>query len=149
MDRWLGAIEADTSSDALAAKVVKNKPADLASGCWKPEDAGDVRLGNEIRDIKQCTDTWYKVSDIPRTVAAMGSRDATFITKCQLKPLAKTDYGATFTEEQWARLQAAFPNGVCDWSKADAGLQRSVPWLDFSAGADGVPMQAPGPLPHF
>jgi len=35
--------------------------------------------------------------------------------KCQLKPLSAADYAASFTPEQWTRLQATFPSGVCNW----------------------------------
>ena len=34
MDRWLGAIAADTSSASRAEKVVRNKPRDLTDACW-------------------------------------------------------------------------------------------------------------------
>jgi len=143
MDRWLTAIEADTSNDSLSTKVVKNKPADIASGCWNPADASNVQMTNEVKDLDLCTNNWYPISNTPRTIAAMGSRDSTFVTKCQLKPLSMGDYNVSFSPTQWARLQAAFPGGVCDWSKADAGLAQSVPWLDYSGGPSGTPMIPP------
>ena len=34
MDAWLANVEADTSSAALAVKIVNNKPVDLVDGCW-------------------------------------------------------------------------------------------------------------------
>ena len=54
--------------------------------------------------------------------------------KCQLKPMDWTDYGAVqFTEDQKQRLQQAFPEGVCDWSKP--GVEQQPPagtWLTFA-----------------
>ena len=56
--------------------------------------------------------------------------------KCQLKPLNRNDYQASFTDAEWARLQAVFPNGACDWSKpgADERAPKGT-WLSFSAPA--------------
>ena len=54
------------------------------------------------------------------------------VVKCQLKPLSAGDYGVAFTPAQWARLQAIYPAGVCDWSKPGVeqqGLEGT--WLDF------------------
>ena len=73
----------------------------------------------------------------------MGNRDAPFVTNCQLQTLSRTDYNITLTDSQWARLQAAFPGGVCDWSKPDAAVTPSVPWLDFTSDSAGTPMTAP------
>ena len=52
--------------------------------------------------------------------------------KCQLKPVDFTAYAVSFTAAQQARLQAAFPAGVCDWSKP--GVDERPPlgaWLDY------------------
>jgi hypothetical protein len=59
------------------------------------------------------------------------------VLKCQLKPLRRGDYAVTFTDSQWARLQAAFPTGVCDWSKDSVGYTANVSWLGFSGGPGG------------
>ena len=37
--------------------------------------------------------------------------------KCTLKPVAAADYSVAFSPAELTRLQAIFPNGVCDWSK--------------------------------
>ena len=46
------------------------------------------------------------------------------------------------------QLKAAFPTGVCDWTKAAVGRQRTVPWLTYqnAVGAEvrgGVPLGQP------
>jgi hypothetical protein len=46
----------------------------------------------------------------------------------------------TFTVDQWARLQAAFPNGVCDWTQPSVDVQPTVPWLTFKDGPGGKPL---------
>ena len=61
-----------------------------------------------------------------------GGDDYNDIVKCQLKPLDRADYdGVTFTDEQWAQLQSAFPDGVCDWTKPGVGQQRNLSWLTY------------------
>ena len=63
------------------------------------------------------------------------------IAKCQLKPLNPSDYRVFFTPTQWARLTAAFPDGVCDWSKPGVG---QVPWTPttFRGGPGGQDLPA-------
>lgn len=139
MDRWLTAVEADKVSGTLPEKIVRNKPADVVNGCWAPGSTS-ITLENVVKDLNQCTSTWYPVSALPRIVAANGNREATFVGKCQLKPLVRGDYSVSFSDAQWTRLQSAFPAGVCDWSKPDAALTPSVPWLGFAGGPGGQPL---------
>ena len=73
--------------------------------------------------------------------------------QCQLKPPAAADYSVTFTADQWTRLQQAFPDGVCDWSKKPVGFHHSIPWLTFAGGPGGRPLghapeSHPGPPEH-
>ena len=69
--------------------------------------------------------------------------------RCELAPLpdtAPTDgsYGsAPFALDQWERLKATFPDGVCDWSKPLPDRQPSIPWLTFKAGPGGQPLGDP------
>ena len=65
-----------------------------------------------------------------------------FASYVLLKPLARGDYAVTFTDDQWATLQATFPTGVCDFSKPGIGFQPNVPWLDYTNGAGGTPLHA-------
>ena len=51
----------------------------------------------------------------------------------------------TFTDAQWAQLEAAFPTGVCDY--AQPGVSQQPPkarWLTFADGPGGRPL---GPAP--
>jgi hypothetical protein len=66
------------------------------------------------------------------------------ILKCQLKPLNAADYlPATFSGTQLVRLSAAFPDGVCDWSKPGVGQQPAVSPLTFENGPGGEPLGPP------
>ena len=132
IDRWLAAIEADGSDDPIETKIVRNKPADIVSGCW----IGGV----QVTDLATC-DATYPYFREPRTVA--GDSPTIYTMKCQLKPLDRVDYNVTFTAEQWAALQATFPTGVCDFSKPGVGFQPNVPWLTYAKGAGGTPLPPP------
>ena len=139
MDRWLQAIEADTSSLPLSAKIVKDKPAAAIDTCW----IGGVK----VTDWSACQ-TSFPHFGTPREGAGEGITND--VMKCQLKPLDPADYTVKFTSAQWTALQQAFPNGVCDWSKPGVGQQpkgqqqAAVPWLTFMNGPGGQPL---GPAP--
>ncbi|WP_154402674.1 DUF6351 family protein [Nocardioides speluncae] len=69
--------------------------------------------------------------DTPRGVA--GQNTTSDDHKCQLKPLNRNaDYGVLgLSDAQWNRLKAAFPSGVCDFSKPGVGKGGTVPWLTY------------------
>src|SRR5262249_21964102 len=133
MDRWLAAIEADRSSAPLAKKVVRNKPRDAVESCWIN--------GQQVVDQAACAAAFPNFGD-PHLGAGGSLEDD--VLKCQLKPLRRGDFAVGFTDAQWARLQAAFPSGVCDWAKPGVGVIRNVSWLSFSKGPGG---RALGPAP--
>jgi hypothetical protein len=77
----------------------------------------------------------------PRQVA--GGPVAENVLKCQLRPINRADYNpAGLSDAQFARLQAVFPDGVCDFTKPGVGQQPAIGPLDFSAGPGGVPFPA-------
>jgi hypothetical protein len=140
MDRWLAAVEQDTSATPLPQKIVANRPADITDQC---SDGS----GNKVADSADCV----PVFRTPRVVA--GDVNTADTMKCQLRPLSRADdYGPlgalTFTDEQWAQLQALFPDGVCDYGKPGVDAQGTVPWLTYGDAASviygGTPLpQAP------
>jgi hypothetical protein len=75
----------------------------------------------------------------PRQVAG-GPIDEN-ILKCQRKPFNANDYPG-LTPEQRARLQVAFPDGVCDWSKPGVGQTAASSPLDFGTGPGPGALQA-------
>ena len=48
-----------------------------------------------------------------------------------------------FTVAQWARLEAAFATGVCDFSKPSVGQVAPKPWQTFADGPGGHPLGDP------
>jgi hypothetical protein len=133
IDQWLAAIEADTGDDPLPVKVVRHKPAGAVDSCYVN--------GQKITDPAKCR-ALYPVLSATARIAAGGPL-ANHHLRCQLKPLSRADYDVTFTAEQWARLQAAFPTGVCDWNRPPVGEQPSEPWLTFADGPGGRPLGPP------
>ena len=48
------------------------------------------------------------------------------------KPLDPGDYGVAFTDDEWASLEAIFPDGVCDWTRGNLhGEGYQGTWLSF------------------
>jgi hypothetical protein len=133
LDRWLSRIHADKSGLPLAAKVVLNKPADAVDACWIG--------GRKITDMQKCRAAFPYWAD-PRI--ASGGPLADNVLKCQMRPLDKSAYTVTFTDAQWAALQQAFPQGVCDYNRPGASQRPSTPWMTFEAGPGGRPL---GPAP--
>jgi hypothetical protein len=136
MDRWLGAVVADTSEATRAEKILKDKPADLIDGCY----VAGVRVSG---DHGVC-ETLYPYGTVPRMVA--GAPLSADVFKCQLRPLDIEDYHGTvpaITSAEFAALQETFPDGVCDYSKPGVGYEPSVGWLSYADGPGGTPLGEP------
>jgi hypothetical protein len=99
-----------------------------------------------VTNLAQC-DTQYPYFREPRTAA--GDANTIYVMKCELKAMNPADYpGITFTPAQWAALQGAFPDGVCDYSRPGVGFQPNVPWLTYRQGPGGLPLgSAPAAVP--
>ena len=69
--------------------------------------------------------------------------------KCVLKPLRRADYPAGLTDAQFARLRAAFPSGVCDYTKRGVDRTPTVPWLSYAAGPGGMSLGGPDTSTRF
>lgn len=137
MDRWLTAVESDTTDRSLAEKIVTARPADLTDGIWDVD-------GNQVGDLVEM-DRRYPAHGDARSVAACGNLRAFRIAKPQLKPLERADYpGVDFSDDQWAKLQQIFPDGVADWTRLGIGETSTVAWLDYTNGPDGQPISQNG-----
>lgn len=127
MSLWLTAVKADASDRTLAQKIAANRPADLKDACW---NNGLKYTEEQTAFGTGACNTFYPAGTTPRMAA--GGPLADDIAKCQLKPLNPSDYRVIFTPAQWARLTAAFPDGVCDWTKPGVGQQPLAgTWLSF------------------
>jgi hypothetical protein len=124
MNTWLDRVEADSTSRTASQKVIADKPSAVVDRCTTAEGipapcvvpaSGSPRLGAGEPIVN---DYW----------------------KCPLKPLTRQDFPSTvtFTQAEWAQLKAAFPSGVCDWTKAAVNRQRTVPWLTYQNAAGAL-----------
>jgi hypothetical protein len=140
MDQWLSNIEADTSNEPLRRKVLDDKPSGATDECW----IGAALI--ETSDPSACAAAFPYFGDAR---LAAGESMVDNAMQCRLKELDPADYTVTFTADQWTRLQAAFPDGVCDWNAPPVGWRNhSIPWLTYASGAGGEPLgHAPGSHP--
>lgn len=132
VDRWLDAADRDTRDIPRAEKIIRDKPTDLVDTCWIG--------GRAVTDSATC-DARYPYGSDPRIAAGAPLRGD--VRKCQLKPLRREDYDVNFTADQWARLEGAFPDGVCNWSLPSVGYQPSIPWMSYADGPGGTPIGPP------
>ncbi len=112
MNKWLDNLAADPAP-LTTSKVVRNKPAEATDACW--DASGKKIVETATFDGKGTCNTLYPVHSEPRMVA--GAPLTNDVAKCQLKAIDYNDYKVTFTAHQKARLAAAFPTGVCDFSR--------------------------------
>ncbi|HEY4426939.1 MAG TPA: DUF6351 family protein [Solirubrobacteraceae bacterium] len=135
MDRWLSAVEADTRKLTLAEKVAGDRPQDVTDRCSNVEVVEQVSVPG-VGPVCQLPLAQTRFAT-PRVVA--GEAITTDNQECQLKPLAQSDYyPVTFTAEQLAQLQKAFPTGVCNFSKPGVSQKGAVPWQTYQSDPGGT-----------
>lgn len=123
MDRWLDRIAADTSGSEPASRAVRNKPEDLVDACWTSDGERIAEPAVNGRSGR-CNELYPPHAD-PRIVA--GGPLANDIIKCALKPLQPGDYRRPLASDQIKRLQAVFPDGVCDFARPGVEQQQPTP----------------------
>jgi hypothetical protein len=138
LDQWLSAIEADKSSLPREKKVTRNKPAAARDACIVDGVEYDWTPGSI------CDQKFTFLGLIRMTAGGPPTND---VLKCYLKPLSRVDYPVAFSDAQWARLQATFPSGVCDYTRPGVAQTRPRPWLTFADGPGGRPLGRP-PVSH-
>src|SRR3989475_1014923 len=149
MDTWLSNLTVSAPKETLnavrtQAEVIQAKPATAFDLCYL---TGDVTFFTPITDMALCdADPRLQKHSSPRQVA--GGPLEENILKCELKPLSSVDYAPlVFSSAQWARLQATFPGGVCDWSEKGVGQRRAASPLTFADGPGGKRLPPP-PVSH-
>jgi len=131
LDDWL-----ERTKGKSAEQVVKFKPTEAVDACYNSDgsllyagdDAWDGILNNKPKG--PCAGA-FPIYSNSRIQAGGSQKDNIF--KCALKPLQTalndgTYGGVEFNAPQKLRLQTIFPNGVCDYSKEDAGKPTKPPF---------------------
>jgi hypothetical protein len=130
MDEWLTAIGTDTL-ERTAEEVIAARPDSALDGCW--DAAGTLIREAPSFDGDTACNELYPVHADPRYEA--GGPLTGDVLSCQLEPLDPDDYTVEFTADQWAQLEAAFPQGVCDWDQPGTGQGTwAGPWQSFGSG---------------
>jgi hypothetical protein len=149
MDTWLSnllvsAPKATLNGVRTHEQVIDAKPTTAFDLCYL---TGDVTFSNPVTDMARCdADPRLMRHASPRQVA--GGPLVENILKCQLEPLDVAGYAPfKFSDAQLARLHAAFPEGVCDWTESGVGQQEAISPLTFAAGPGGRPLPPP-PVSH-
>jgi len=126
--QWMEAIAADTAAGTARAKTIRNKP--TTDGCYTNATTF-VAEPQTFSSLPNSTCNTLLPSYGASQLAADGPVSAG-ILKCQLKPVTAADYGpVVFTLAEATRLNAIFPNGVCDWKKTGVGQVPVVPYASF------------------
>ena len=127
LDGWLDQIEADKSALPMAQKVVKDKPADVIDACFT-KDLKKIPMHPGAAD-DECAKMFPDHGDT--RIAAGAPRDRMSM-KCALTPVTPALYKRKLTAAQVQALKAAFPQGVCDYTKPPIGLTKLAGrWLSY------------------
>ncbi|MGI9578204.1 MAG: DUF6351 family protein [Microthrixaceae bacterium] len=133
LDEWATALAEDDSDASMAEKLEATRPERAVNSCFDI-DGELVDSGAGIYDeAGPCRDD-YPVGGTPRTVA--GAPLANDIGKCATIAVADAvadgTYEVDLSGDQVARLEAVFPDGVCDWSQPGVGqVPLGEPWQTF------------------
>jgi hypothetical protein len=120
VDRWLAEVDADERDVPLAQKIIEDKPDDVADRCTDG-------AGTEL--VSWACDLTVQSYGTPRFAADAPITDD--VLKCRLKPMRRAHYPVEFSDEQWERLQEAFPEGVCNYGKPGVSQQGAISWLTY------------------
>ncbi|MGI4776556.1 MAG: DUF6351 family protein [Janthinobacterium lividum] len=129
--KWMEAYKNDASAKSQREKVIADKPSEAVDGCFTPELNPQFIAEPQTRSAlpnSQCNKL-YPSWSVTR-IEAGGPASASNL-KCQLKPIAMSDYGVAFTPAEMTRLNNVFSSGVCDWSKPGLNETAVVPYASF------------------
>jgi dienelactone hydrolase len=134
VDEWLTRLEHDRGGGSRAQQLRRTRPARAADSCWLE--------GRQITDLATCRTLFPYFADAR---IAAGGPQTDDVLKCALRSLRRGDYAVRFSDGQWARLQRAFPRGVCDYDERGVGQRPPLRWPTFAGGPGG---HALGPAPR-
>jgi hypothetical protein len=134
MNEWLDAVEGDSRNLTLEQKIAQDRPAGVHDRCSNVEGVEQVSLPG----VGTVCENPTLMTRFETTRMVAGEGVSTDQQKCQLKPLERAAYApVTFTEEEWATLEQAFPAGVCDFSKPGVSQQSTIPWQTYQDDEHG------------
>ena len=132
LGEWLTALDQRGDGD-VTDRLARSRPEAALDNCVTPD--GQRFAGEDLYTTAgPCTDP-YPLSGDPRTAA--GGPRSDDVLACSLQTVAESveagEYELELTDEQVARLEEIFPDGVCDWSKRGRGrVELGRPWRDYS-----------------
>ena len=129
IEQWVASIAKDTApAKSQLERVIRNKPAGVSDACYTKD-------GQKITDMQRCAQM-FPVYSNPRLNAGlpMGST----MLKCETKSVEKKDYAQPLTDAQLSAVKAAFPTGVCDYSKKGIAVRAPDTWLSYGDGTRTV-----------
>jgi hypothetical protein len=125
MEQWLAAIAKDTApAKTPLEKAIRNRPATVTDACYTKD-------GQKIGDMRRCAQM-FPVYSNPRLIAGLPMGATTL--KCELKAVEKKDYSVRLTDAQLAAIRAAFPSGVCDFTRKGVAVRAPDTWLSYGSG---------------
>jgi hypothetical protein len=129
IEQWVASIAKDTApAKSPLEKVIRNRPAGVTDACYTKD-------GQKITDMRRCAQM-FPVYSNPRLGAGLPMGATTL--KCEIKPIDRKDYQQPVTDAQLATLRAAFPTGVCDYSKKGVSVRAPDTWLSYGDGSRAV-----------
>jgi hypothetical protein len=131
---WVAAYTSDDGAGSQRDRVIRNKPAEAVDGCWRDASTFVAEVQTLGLEGTSACNTLFPSWTFPRHVA--GGPVAADVLKCALVPPSRSAYEVTLTDAQWARLQAVFQSGVCNWSQP--GLRQVGVTVDGSFGPSPV-----------
>lgn len=127
--RWVADYKTAGGTQTQRDKVIAAKPAAAVDGCFtlstSPQFITEVQTPASSGAAGTCNAIWPTWT-YPRLQA--GASIAADKLKCALKPIAASDYKVALDATAMGRLQAIFPGGVCDFSKAGVGQVALSPY---------------------
>lgn len=117
MSQWLDRLQADHSEAPFMTRILNAQPETATDACWTAQGQR-IDEAFEFMDGGRCS-TLYPEHRNPRLAAGAPLEDD--VLKCVLRTAQRGDYSVQMTDAQWQALQAAFPEGVCDYAVAGQG----------------------------
>ena len=135
MDRWLAAVEADSGTGSLAAKIVRDRPSDVHDRCSQVDGLEQVSVPGlgpvcELKEVQTRFGT-------PAHRRRRGRRDRheQVHAEAAAAPRLLPDH---VHGRPVAAAQTAFPTGVCDWRRPGVDQADTIPWQTYQDAGGNV-----------